>query len=341
MVVVRIRTDEGPFGLGEAVPLALRGGPELSSVESELVEDCGPALAGVELEPLGSGRPGARRAIEELLERCRTRSVSRQALAAIDLALHDLAGRLAGEPVWRLLGATGAIPVVCNGTLWAGPPERVAARARELVAAGFETLKLKVGTEADMETVTAVRDAVGGSVAIRVDANGAWSPSEAIAALRGMEPIGLELIEQPAADLAGLAEVRAAGGIPIVADESVAGPADAEQAAQLGACDATTIKIAKVGGIAAALEVAGRLPAYLSSALDGPIGIAAAAHLAQVLPRSGFAAGLAHGLATSAMFATDPASIAAQLDGDRLLPPPGPGLGVELDEEALEGLRTV
>ena len=339
MVVVRIHTDGGPSGLGEAVPLTLRGAPGLAAVESDLLERCGPALAGAALEPLASTPGEALTAIGVLLERCRARSVSRQALAAIDLALHDLAGKLTADPVWRLLGAAEPIPVICNGTLWAGPPARVAARARELVAAGFETLKLKVGTEADAETLAAVRAAVGDSVRIRVDANGAWSPEEAIAALHRMESVGLELVEQPSPELAGLAAVRAATEVPVVADESVAGPADAERAAELRACDATTIKIAKVGGIAASLQVAARLPAYLSSALDGPVGIAAAAHLAQALPRTGFAAGLAHGLATSGMFTTDPATLACGLEGDRLLPPEGPGLGVELDERVLASLR--
>ena len=99
----------------------------------------------------------------------------------------------------------------------------------------------------------------------------------------------LELVEQPCADLAGLAYVRANLRLPIVADESVASLAEAEDAARTGACDAATVKLAKVGGLLEALRIAAVVPTYLSSALDGPIGIAAAAHLVQALPREGSA----------------------------------------------------
>ena len=125
----------------------------------------------------------------------------------------------------------------------------------------------------------------------------------------------------------------------VVADESVTSVADARRAVKLGACDAATLKLAKVGGIAAAIDIATVLPAYLSSALDGPIGIAAAAHLAQALPRSGFAAGLAQGLATAQLFTEEPATIGVQLDGGSLMPPSGPGFGVVLDEVAIDALR--
>ena len=138
---------------------------------------------------------------------------------------------------------------------------------------------------------------------------------------------------------AGLVEKMARAGVPVVADESVASLEDAWLARGFDACDAATLKLAKVGGIGAAMEIAGVLPAYLSSALDGPIGIAAAAHLAQALPSSGFASGLAQGLATAELFAVETAKTAALLDGGSISPPDGPGLGVVLDEAVLESLR--
>ncbi len=132
--------------------------------------------------------------------------------------------------------------------------------------------------------------------------------------------------------------MRARTAIPIVADESASSPADARQLAALGACDAVTIKLAKVGGVLEALRIAAIVPSYLSSALDGPIGIAAALHLAQVLPREGYAARFDHGLATLNMFATAYAPVDG-LDGPALLPPSAPGLGVEVDDERLAELR--
>ena len=99
------------------------------------------------------------------------------------------------------------------------------------------------------------------------------------------------------------------------------------------------MKLAKVGGIGEANGIAGQLPIYLSSALDGPLGIAAAAHAAQALPFVGAAAGLAHGLATQLLFAESVAARECALEGDLLSPPEGPGLGVEIDDSALDALR--
>jgi L-alanine-DL-glutamate epimerase-like enolase superfamily enzyme len=332
IAIVRLHTDEGPTGLGEAVALSLRGGSALATIVDELEGTCGPALQGAELT---ASEPGAE--IAALLARCE--GVSAQTRAAVDLALHDLAGKLTGAPVWELLGAERAAPVLCNGTLVAGDPNQVATQAAELVGTGLRTLKLKAGTDADVETVRAVRDQVGPEVQIRIDANGVWSVKRALTILSELEPVGLELVEQPTEQLEAMASVRDKAGIPVVADESVASLEDAWLASGFGACDAATLKLAKVGGIGAALEIAAVLPAYLSSALDGPIGIAAAAHLAQALPSSGFAASLAHGLATSQLFAVEPATSAAVLADGSLTPPPGPGFGVMLDDAAIESLR--
>jgi muconate cycloisomerase len=131
--------------------------------------------------------------------------------------------------------------------------------------------------------------------------------------------------------------VAAATSIPISADESVESRADAERARAAGACALTGIKLSKVGGPEAAIEIAEVLPAYLSSALDGPVGIAAAAQVAETLAEADW--GLAHGLATQRLFSATVASVGCELRGDMLHPPPGPGLGVEIDEAALDAHR--
>lgn len=330
LILVRLQSSGGPIGLGEAASLALRGGSTLEQIDRELHEVCAPLLVGVKLTP--HSLPG-------LIAAAGRRGVSGPALAAIDLALHDLAGKIAGEPVWRLLGAPSPTPVRCNATLVAGEPRAVAAAAAEWFEAGFRTLKLKVGVPGDVEQVAAVRERLGSGPRLRVDANGVWSPADAIERLDAMARHELELAEQPAADLPGLARVRRAVRTLVAADESVADAKDAERAVELGACDVATLKVAKVGGIAAGLEVAREIPAYLSSALDGPVGIAAAAHLAQLLPRAEPAAGLAHGLATGRLFATTIAARGAELTGDELRLPDEPGLGVEIDELALARCR--
>jgi L-alanine-DL-glutamate epimerase-like enolase superfamily enzyme len=330
LLLVRLHTSGGPVGLGEAAPLSLRGGPTLEQIDRELRETCAPRVEGIKL---------TMQSLPALIAAVRSREVSGPALAAVDLALHDLAGKIDGEPVWRLLGAPRAVPVRCNATLAAGEPADVAAAAASWVADGFGTLKLKVGLPGDVQQVAAVRAEVGPGPRLRVDANGVWAAAEAIERLDAMARHDIELAEQPAADLSGMARVRRAARMLIAADESVADVADAERAVDLGACDLATVKVAKVGGIVAGLEVAREIPVYLSSALDGPVGIAAAAHLAQLLPPAVPAARLAHGLATGRLFAASVAARGPELEGDALRLPDEPGLGVEIDELALARYR--
>jgi o-succinylbenzoate synthase len=323
LVLVRLRSDQGVEGLGEAVPLSLRGGASLATVVRE-IREAGPSLIGVDLdpEPSPASSPPAG-------------AVSAPVAAAIEIARLDLTAKLAGVPLWRLLGARSVEPVECNATLVAGPPQAVAADAERWLGRGFRTLKLKVGVPGDVGQVEAVREAAGPEAGIRVDANGAWSPQEAVLRLTAMERQRIELAEQPAEDLEGLAAVRSQTAVPIAADESVATPDDAERAVELDACQLTTVKVAKVGGPGPAQAIAARLPVYLSSALDGPVGIAAAAHVTQAIRDQGDLAPLAHGLATQLLFADTIASVECELNGDLLSLPDAPGLGVEIDDDAL------
>jgi L-alanine-DL-glutamate epimerase-like enolase superfamily enzyme len=328
MAILRLVSDDGLRGHGDAVPLSLRGGPGLAAVLAELDGPCRAVLEGAEMT---TSDDAAR-----LVGACRRAGVGPQALAAVDAALLDLLGRSEGVPAWQLLGAVRGDPVACNGTLGALEPDAAAAAAGELARAGFTAIKVKVGTGDDEDRMRAVRDACGSEVALRVDANGAWSLAEAETALGELAGVGLELAEQPCADMADDAALRSRTTVPIVLDESVASEADATRAGELRACDAATLKLAKVGGPRAALAIGERLPSYLSSALDSPLGIAAAVHTAQALPSRGFAAGLAQGLATTSLFAdnvADPAPYAGPA-----IDPAGPGLGVEIDDDALDRL---
>jgi muconate cycloisomerase len=136
-------------------------------------------------------------------------------------------------------------------------------------------------------------------------------------------------------------EVAGATSIPIAGDESVESRADAERAVAMGACGLAGLKLSKVGGPEAAIEIAEVLPSFVSSALDGPVGIAAAAQVAQTLREAAGAddPGLAHGLATQRLFASSIAAVECELRGGMLHLPEGPGLGVEIDEAALDAHR--
>lgn len=336
MVLLRIEADDGSVGWGDAVPLSLRNGPPLAAVHAELESGCRPVL---ESTTLDLTRPPAEAgaALGPVLASCAA-GARPQAISAVEIALLDLLGHAYGVPAWIVMGAASARPLECNGTLGAGEPEAVGAAAEELVARGFDTLKVKVGAGDDLARMRAVRAACGERIELRIDANGAWGVDLAAEKLEDLASVRLQLAEQPCARLEELAELRRRVAVPIVADESVTSEAEARRAAATEACDAATIKLAKVGGVRAALHIAERVPSYMSSALDSPLGIAAAVHAAQALPARGFAAGLAHGLATSGLFADNVADDSS-LRGPSIKAPSTPGLGVEVDEGAVERLR--
>ncbi|MDQ3720986.1 MAG: mandelate racemase/muconate lactonizing enzyme family protein [Actinomycetota bacterium] len=302
LAVLRVEDSDGAVGYGEAAPLESYDGVRLGAVIDELRTEGGAALP--------------------------------QARAAEELARLDLVARREG----RTLGEPGAIAIAVNRTLGGGPPEEVATRAREAVREGYSCLKLKVGLPDDLERVAAVREAIGPWPALRVDANGAWSLDEARNAIAALAPFDLQLVEQPCRTLEELALLRAEVDVPLAADESVTGPDDVRVAAELHACDAVNVKLASAGGFEAAREAvrAARysgLEPYLSSTLDGPWGIAAALQLAASERLS-----LACGLATLELF---DARLARALPRPRMglmAVPPGPGLGVEVEPEALEAV---
>ena len=328
LMLVRIRA-EGLEGLGETTALSLRGGVGIEAIAAEIRDRCWPALldGGVDPDRIWSA-----------IARCRNRGASAQALAAVDIALHDLVGRAHGLPVWRLLGASEAEPVVCNATLPAANPAATRAMLDGWQAEGFRTFKLKVGLAGDVTQVATVRQALGPEAAIRVDANGAWSVPDAVERLGALARHDIELAEQPVGTFEQMVELRQQVEVRVAADESLVSPFDARRARELGACDFAAVKVVKVGGLGAALEVGEAIPSYLSSALEGSVGIAAAAHAVQALRARGGDAAVAHGLATERLFS---ASIGrgVRAEGARLILDERPGLGVEIDEEALAARR--
>jgi L-alanine-DL-glutamate epimerase-like enolase superfamily enzyme len=333
MVLLRLHADDGSEGLGEAVPLSLRGDRPLAEVEAEL-DDAARRIVDLDLDRAAEDPLAL--AIATMLELNAPRRLHGPVAAALESALFDLVAKSVGRPLWQLLGASEARPVECNATLIAGSPDEVAAAAEEWARDGFSSFKLKLGAGFDdIATVAAVRETVGEEARIRIDVNQAWGTEEAIAALSALEPYDLELAEQPVESLRAMARVARETSIPLAADEAVATEADAHRAVQRRACAYATAKLSKVGGIGAARVIAAAIPTYLSSALDGPAGIAAAAHGEQVLRADGDDPGLAHGLATQRLFAATIAATECELVDGHLRLPEAPGLGVVVDEDAL------
>jgi L-alanine-DL-glutamate epimerase-like enolase superfamily enzyme len=329
LILLKLSGDDGVVGLGEAVPLALRGGSSTAVVVAEIEE----FLSGSGIHSLGSPFGEARPGHADSLS-----TVSPPAACAIRTALADLGAKRAGLPLFRYLAPEAEpLEVELNATLGADDPVEVRSEAADWAGAGFETFKVKVGDENDLERVSAVREELGDGPKIRLDANGSWTPEDAVMKAERLMELDIELFEEPVSGLDRLARFREQTGAVVVADESVNNAVEASRARELGACDAVTVKLSKIGSLDSSLG--GYLPTYLSSALDGPVGIAAALHVAMT-PGARAGAKYAQGLATGRLFShTVTPGRQEWLEGPVASPPEDPGLGIELDEEALATFR--
>jgi L-alanine-DL-glutamate epimerase-like enolase superfamily enzyme len=279
---LEIAGDDGIRGHGEAAPL-------------EAYDGISPARARAALESYRAVIEGSDDALPggELLDACRAADGLPQALAAVDIALWDRAGRRAGRPVARLLTDEVLDAVAVNATIGATDRATAAAGAEAAVRAGFRCVKLKVGIGDDAGRVAAVRAALGPEPLLRLDANGAWDVEQAVRMIEALTGAGLELVEEPVHGLAALREVRERVAVRIAMDETAAVPG----ALASGAADAVCLKLGRCGGISGLLACATLVRAsgaepYVASTFDGPLGIAAALHAAAAL-RIDAACGLA------------------------------------------------
>jgi len=257
---------------------------------------------------------------------------------AVDLALHDLAAQRAGTPLAALLGGPDALPSVpVNAAIPRGEPDSMARRAREFVQSGIGTIKLKVGgapIALEIERVRAVRDAVGPSIRIRIDANQAWFERDAIEALEKLAPYTIEYCEQPVAALDAMARVRAESPIRIAADESVRDLASARAVLDRRAADILVLKPMVLGGLRATRRVAELARErgagiVVTSFLESEVGRAGALHVAASLGPANHAHGIVSGVspfANGIRFSPGP-------DGT-LEVPREPGLGIGRESPA-------
>ena len=264
--------------------------------------------------------------------------------AAFEMALWDICGKIAGLPVHRLLG-TYRTSFETDQTVYLGTPAERAEKAAAIAKKGFKQIKVKVGEtpEADIACVRAVRDAIGPNLAIRIDANQGWLPTDAIRALRGLEPYRVEFCEQPVPywDWAGLRQVRANAPIPIMADESINSPHDAITGIRQDAMDMINIKLMKTGGILDAVRLAhiadaANLPCMLGCMSESRVALTAAAHVVMSQRNVKYAdldAFLEHDV--------DPVVGGMQVKAGVVTLPDAPGLGVDIDPSFLRKLQAV
>ena len=206
------------------------------------------------------------------------------------MALWDLYGQLYGIPVYKLLGGSKD-SIVTDITISVNSPEEMARDAITALNRGYDTLKVKVGVnpQLDVERLTAIRNAIGSRAKLRIDANQAWKPQEAVRILNKMQEQGLdiELVEQPviAHDIEGLKYVTERSYVPVLADESGFSPLDAMKIIQTGAADLINIKLMKCGGITPALKIADAasimgVECMLGCMLEAKVSVNAAVHVA-------------------------------------------------------------
>ncbi len=332
-LLVRIRTDAGITGLGEACPF-----PPITG-ETQATN----AAAARSMRDIVMGKDPL--AIDPLLREIGPLvHANPSAVAAFDMALYDILGKVAGLPLFRLLGSDRAT-FETDITVGLDEPPAMAERARGYARRGYKTIKVKVGTDPvlDAERLRGIREAVGPAVNLRIDANQGWTPSQAIAALRRMEPLRVEFCEQPvvASDVAGMKVVRAESPIPVMADEALFLPADAVKLVRAEACDYFNIKLMKAGGIANALRIAhvadaANMRCMVGCMLETNLALTAAAHVVASQANivyadlDGDSEHTAHpivgGMTVKAGLATLPET---------------PGLGCDIDPAFLKGLKTV
>jgi L-alanine-DL-glutamate epimerase-like enolase superfamily enzyme len=329
-LLVLIHTDEGIVGVGEAP------GPTVPTIQT---------IIDAELTQFLIGQDPSR--VEWLVHRMEefARNWSRiaaYAIAGVEIALLDLKGKALDVPVAELLGGfcRDRVPVV--GYLFLDSPEANASKAGAFVDAGYTELKLKVGRDfgQDHDTLAAIRDRVGPDVKIRIDANMIWSVPAAIKWIRGLEAFDLQYVEQPVPDfdVEGLAQVRRSVAVPIAADEACTDLRSALELIKADACDVLVVYPSEAGGlrrahqIGAVAEAAGKWCAIGSWA---ELGVATAGNVHVVAASSNYP------------FASDTHYPLQELDvlvdrlemSDGLVEAPrSPGLGVELDPEAVQRL---
>lgn len=338
LCLIRIHCSDGIIGIGEATTIGgLAYGPESpEGIKLTLDHYCAPLLLHQD-----ASRPAL------LMARLNAQIVGNHfAKSAVETALLDAQGQRVGLPISELLGGRLSDRVPVLWTLASGSTETDIAEAEAMIAARRHNIfKLKIGKRPlveDVAHVGAIKAALGDRASVRVDVNMAWDEPTAIRAAQMLADVGCDLIEQPIIrhNRAGMARLAARSPIPIMADESLQGPASAYDFAQSAAANVFAIKIEQSGGLSAAKQVqaiadAAGIALYGGTMLEAAVGTIASAHLFSTFPNLAFGTELFGPLLLTEDILVEP----LDYSDFSLAVPDRPGLGIALDEDKINFLR--
>ncbi len=326
-VFVRVRTDRGEVGVGEAVALQAYFDESPAEIARAILADVAPAIRGIspfDIEPL-------HRRMDDALPH---HPLSK---AAVDMAIHDLCGRILGVPVCDLLGGRCRTRIPLVWVIGLKSVDEAVAEAEDAVARGFATLKVKIGadSERDLEVVRTIRERLGRGVRLRVDGDQGYTLVTATRVLKMMERYDLELIEQPVPkwNVDGMTELASLLDTPIMADETIYTPEDAVNLIRRRAADIFSVGILKPAGLLGAKKIAhiaeaGGIPIAVGSLFESGIGTAAGVHFAATCPNATLACELLGPLLLEGDESCGPFLETARRGYLEL--PTAPGLGVDL-----------
>ncbi len=247
-IIVVIKTSEGITGWGECSPYM--------SINGESMDTCfivGQYLAKALKEKDALDIEACTKTMDYIITR------NENIKSAFDMALYDIAAQHAQLPLYKFLGGTKNKIISTDMTVGLGSPDKMAKEAIEYKAAGFPSIKVKLGTTVteDVTRIRAIREAIGNELPLRIDANQGWTVETAIEVLNALASYDIEHCEEPIAkwNYMELPHVRKNSPIKIMADESCFDHHDAERLAKLNAVDYFNIKLGKSGGIFNALKI--------------------------------------------------------------------------------------
>ena len=337
-VLVKLTTDDGIIGTGEATVTPIWSGESVWGAKAIIDHVLGPVVIGCDPHDLDE----IQRRMEALV------CYNWFAKSAIEMACWDAVGQAAAKPVYELLGgACRSLTIRNRFSIGGYAPEVAAERAVERVAAGFDTIKVKVGLkpEEDVARVRAVRAAIGPDIALMIDANGGWDETRATWCLERLLDLNLALVEQPLprGDYAGLRRLRQQLGCKILADESCFDEVHARELIAGDCCDVLSLYPGKQGGILKArriAELAGEhgIPCSIGSNLEWDVG--AAAMLQFIVSTPNMQVDLYPGDCLGPFY--HEVSIARnplKIEGPFTTLNAGPGLGIDVDWEVVAAHR--